>query len=309
MMAPGGLYPHFADHGQLGKAKPFWNTSLDLMNQSYGEAIYPVKENYNTVTGLFFCGDYFHTVLQMNRKKELKKVPGQKLHFWDPQAQVLVVRDDPKAEVPFSFAFKGGHNHELHNHNDVGSFVVGVGNALHLGDPGVGSYNVDRRVSASRSLIHPVPIPNGVEQGEGWAFKGTVLAVENDDRHNMVHLDIKAAYFPDADLKKLDRKVVYDRKKREITITDSCELNKPGTYELPLPSFEKFKEVSPGVWTVGGLRIEIRGTGGELEFQLRKPQVKLRTQKSFVMLVCKFKEKVKSCTISLKITPLKESKK
>ena len=304
MMAPGGLYPHFADHGQLGKAGPFEDKLLDLMNQSYGEAIYPVKEDYNPVNGLFFCGDYFYTVMQMDRKKDLKKVPGPKPYFWDPQAQILVVRDDPQAKTAFSFAFKGGHNHELHNHNDVGSFVVGVGNAIHLGDPGVGTYNVDRKVSASRSLIHPVPVPNGVEQGEGWAFRGKVLAVENDDRHSMVHLDFAAAYFPDAGLKKLERKVVYDRKKRVITITDVCEMNQPGTYELPLPSFKDFKEVSPGVWTAGGLRIEIRGIGGELEYRLQKPQVKLRTQKGFIMLVSKFKDKVQKCGMTVTITPL-----
>lgn len=309
MMAPGGLYPHFADYGQLGKATPFWDKELDLMNQAFGEDIYNVKEKYNPVNGVFFCGDYFYTMLQISWQKELKKVPGPKLYFWDPEAQVLVARDNPKAKVPLSFAFKGGNNHELHNHNDVGSFVVGIGKAIHLGDPGVGSYNVDRKVSASRSLIHPVPIPNGVEQGEGWAYKGKVLAVENDNLHSMVHLDCKAAYFPDADLKKLDRKVVYDREKRLITITDCCELNKPGTYELPLPSFEEFKNISPGVWTLGRLRIEIKGIGGELEYRLQKPQVKLRTQKGFTMLVCKFKGKVKSCGIRLKITPLEESNK
>ena len=303
MMAPGGLYPHFADYGLEGKARAFWDKDLDLMNQAFGENIYPVPPDYNPVTGVVLCGDYFATLLQMNRKKDLKTPDPEKPYFWDPEAQVLVARDKPKADNPFSFAFKGGHNRELHNHNDVGSFVVGLGKSIQLGDPGVGVYNVGWNVSASRSRIHPVPLPNNVEQGEGPAYRGTVLAVENDDRHSMVHLDFKAAYFPGADLKKLDRKVVYDREKRVVTIIDSCELNQPGTYELPLPSFEEFKEVSPGVWTAGGLRIEIRGTGGELEFQLRKPQVKLRTRKIFTMLICKFKGKVKSCSMTVTITP------
>lgn len=302
MMAPGGLYPHFADHGQEGKARPFWNKELDRMNQAFGENIYPVPENYTTVTGLFFCDDYFSVLLQMNRKKNLKKVPGQKLYFWDPQAQVLVARDEPNAEVPFSFAFKGGHNGELHNHNDVGSFVVGVGKKLHLGDPGVGVYNVARKISAIRSIFHPVPLPNGQEQRSGAAFAGKVLAVENDDLHSMVHLDIKSAYPAKADLKKLERKVVYDRKMKVITISDVCEFNKPGTYALPLPSFEDFKELSPGVWTAGSLRVEVKGIGGELEIRVEKPEVKLRTKKMFSMLVCKFKGKVQTCGMTVALT-------
>ena len=163
---------------------------------------------------------------------------------------------------------------------------------------------MDRKYSSRRSIFHPVPLPDGQEQRGGAGFAGKVLAVENDDLHSMVQLDLKSAYPAEAGLKKLERKAVYDRKKKVITISDVCEFDKPRTYELPLPSFEDFKEILPGVWTAGGLRIEIKGTGGELAFRVEKPEVKLRTGKMFSMLVCKFKEKVQTCGMTLTITPL-----
>ena len=67
--------------------------------------------------------------------------------------------------------------------------------------------------------------------------------------------------------------------------------------------FENITLILLGVWTAGGLRIEIKGTGGELEFRLQKPQVKLRTRKGFTMLICKFKDKVKSCGMTVTVAP------
>ena len=106
---------------------------------------------------------------------------------------------------------------------------------------------------------------------------------------------------------KLERLAVYDRRLKKITITDSCELKEPGTYELPLASFEEFKELSPGVWTAGGLRIEIKGTGGDLEYSIQSSGVKLRTAKTFRLLNCRFKGMIQKCCMTVTITPLDQS--
>ena len=47
-------------------------------------------------------------------------------------------------------AIKGGNNNEHHNHNDVGSFVVAIGSAAPLLDPGAEIYTA-RTFSPSRS--------------------------------------------------------------------------------------------------------------------------------------------------------------
>jgi len=54
---------------------------------------------------------------------------------WFPSTQVLIVRSGR-----LTLAVKGGHNGENHNHNDVGSFVVALGGAPVLVDPGRPTY-------------------------------------------------------------------------------------------------------------------------------------------------------------------------
>ena len=62
---------------------------------------------------------------------------------------------------------KGGHNAEMHNHNDVGSYTVVIGDQPVLADPGTEIYTkrtfTEHRYDSPvlNSYGHPVPVIGG----------------------------------------------------------------------------------------------------------------------------------------------------
>lgn len=85
------------------------------------------------------------------------------------------------AENPPVVAFKAGHNQELHNHNDIGSFTVAAGETVFICDAGAGVYTRET-FSKQRyndrfigSYGHDVPLLAGKEQGTGAKFSGKIL--------------------------------------------------------------------------------------------------------------------------------------
>ena len=100
----------------------------------------------------------------------------------------------------FSFAAKAGNNRELHNHNDVGSFMLVVGNEIPLSDLGCSEYtkdyfndNVRYTLLTNSSRGHSLPIIDGKYQMFGAEYKAAnVLATENG-----FFLNIEGAYEKD----------------------------------------------------------------------------------------------------------------
>jgi len=119
----------------------------------------------------------------------------------------------------YSFAIKGGHNGEEHNHNDIGSFVLCADDRVLLCDLGAPQYsrftlsveNYDKVLEKS-SKGHTVPLVNGETQGWGKEYTGK-LSVDGD----AVTVDMKNAYKKKPD--KLIRKITLHDD--EITLCDS----------------------------------------------------------------------------------------
>lgn len=85
----------------------------------------------------------------------------------------------------YSFTVKGGHNDEMHNHNDVGAFSLLHGGRRLIADLGAGHYTQQYFVPKFRysdetfvtiSEGHSVPIVDGKGQGTGKEYYGTVLS-------------------------------------------------------------------------------------------------------------------------------------
>lgn len=91
-----------------------------------------------------------------------------------PNAQWLT-----KRTASYGFAAKGGHNGEMHNHNDVGSFIFAKNGRQLLVDVGSGLYTrqyfSDERyeIFEPSSRSHNVPVVNGEYQLPGRDYSAT----------------------------------------------------------------------------------------------------------------------------------------
>ncbi|MBQ9009411.1 MAG: heparinase II/III family protein [Clostridia bacterium] len=148
-------------------------------------------------------------------------VTGTRSDVWLPDLQVRVVR-----RGGMTLAVKGGHNGESHNHNDVGSFILFDDGKPLIIDAGNMTYTA-RTFSEERytlwnvrSLYHNVPIIGGCEQLAGRQYRaGRVQAVTNG-----LTLGLEAAYGPEAELQRYDRRCELD--KDMLVICDRLTLNR-----------------------------------------------------------------------------------
>lgn len=137
-------------------------------------------------------------------------------HDWYDEMGWMISRldADPKA---LRLAAKGGHNDEMHNQNDVGSFMVVSGGKVVLTDPGRGRYSKayfgpERYENFfASSLGHSVPVINGQQQAAGRAHAASVIEHVHSDAADRLVLDMAAAYPEAADLEKLQRSVSLKR--------------------------------------------------------------------------------------------------
>lgn len=133
--------------------------------------------------------DIFREILWMDT--DYTKAAEQKGVSYFDDAQWYINRQEK-----FSFAAKGGHNYEPHNHNDLGSFMIAVGDDIPLADLGAPEYIKydhydDRKVNLNfSSKGHSVPIINGEYQALGENFKAIVTKKDN----NLFSLDLQGAY-------------------------------------------------------------------------------------------------------------------
>ncbi len=151
-------------------------------------------------------------------------------------------------EQEFSVAIKAGHNNEMHNHNDVGSFTVAYNGRPYFLDPGVETYT-RRTFSAERymsdmlnSYGHQVPFIAGQRQSGGQASNGTFIKQDFTDEEDTVVIDYKNAYLTVLELKALTRTLVFNRKSMTTTVQDKVEFTTPTTFETALVTYSKLFE-------------------------------------------------------------------
>lgn len=125
-------------------------------------------------------------------------------------------------------AIKGGHNDEPHNHNDVGSFLYGIGKELFLTDLGAGEYVKeyfsDGRygIFCNRSLGHNVPLICGLEQKNGKEYAATGFTAVEEELVGECSMELVGAY-DTCVVKRFSRKAIFDKRNGELTICDAFE--------------------------------------------------------------------------------------
>ncbi|WP_043589534.1 heparinase II/III family protein [Geminisphaera colitermitum] len=143
--------------------------------------------------------------------------PAPGLRDWFPDGGALVVRRATPV-TGLAAAFKGGHNNQPHNHNDLGSFVIVCDGESVLSDLGVDAYVKDtfssKRYTSSvmNSFGHPVPLVAGKLQRTGADAHAETVRTGFTDACDLWEIDITSAYAPDVpSLEKLTRTFIYTR--------------------------------------------------------------------------------------------------
>ncbi len=194
-----------------------------------------------------------------------------------PEAMWLTKRTEK-----YGFAAKAGHNAEMHNHNDVGSFIFAKGGRQLLMDVGSGIYTRQYFSKERYSIFEPssrshsVPIIDGEYQLVGRDAAATDVSYER----GCFRMDLAGAYSTGA-VKSLKRIFTMDDDK--VVMTDLYDMTGEAAVVERIVTYVKPEVKDDGVIFIGDCRLSWRGNatlkvntemgaGGEcylLDFTLR----------------------------------------
>lgn len=188
-------------------------------------------------------------------------------------SEVIVLRD---TRQKLSLAVKAGHNNEYHNHNDVGSYVLLLNDMLVNCDPGLEAYT-SRTFSKRRyesdllnSRGHAVPLVAGRMQGTGKEFKGKILKYSSENGINEIVIDLKPAYDVDG-LEVLERKIVFNRKKRVVSVCDTVKFKSHSKFGTALITYQNIDVIGNDKIIIknkeNSVAVNVSATGGRVNIK------------------------------------------
>lgn len=202
-----------------------------------------------------------------NHASELRSaIPGGDvvgLRTYYPESQVLVSRPNPGGRL--AITIKGGGN-TTHSHNDLGSFVIGLGSVQPVGDPGGPSYYTASTFSNHRlqsrllnSYGHPVPVIDGHLQLDATKVTAQVVDTKFTDKQDTIIINATNAY----DTPRLHQYLRTMRYSRQgagsIEIEDSFDLTGPADIEESLPTHGNWRQIDSKTleFTTGAERLRV----------------------------------------------------
>lgn len=235
------------------------------------------------------------------------------LRTFFPEGGVLISRTVGR-NPPFAVALKGGHNDEPHNHNDLGSFSVYLGNDQMICDPG-GEVYTSRTFSKRRydstvlsSYGHAVPLIGGRQQVPGRQAQAHIVATNFAEKADIFTLDLRTAYDV-PEIKKLERTFVFQRgESPSLVVRDEFVFSRPTTFETALVIWGQAKQLDEHTLEVrdgdGVLRVEIEAPGRayKIEQEILKEDMLYRRQP--VRIGISFSEKMTDGVVSLRFLPV-----
>jgi hypothetical protein len=218
-----------------------------ILTQAFGTLVWPEiydsrTEALNLLTGgvAEFSLRAFGQAQKSNRKGGFDTLPPT---TWFENAQVLVSRGvDKETKKRLVLTAKGGHNAELHNHNDIGAYNLYLNGKIMTGDPSGEIYtrrtfSKDRYVSdVLNSYGHPVPMIAGKLQSPGREFEAEIISTSFSPEKDVLVVNLAKAYAI-AELKSLVRTFTYDKKAMTITVTDEAEMTTPCEFDTPIITY------------------------------------------------------------------------
>lgn len=310
-----GIYPALADCSV--RAQPSSHL-MYFLSRRFGLGLRSWEQTDTVSTGSLYHSMMYsfpNSASQTPPVQKASKGPG--IRSWFEHAGVLICRPASGSSCRLAVALKGGHNAEHHNHNDVGSFIVVLGDKPLLLDPG-GEVYTRRTFSGRRyesnvlnSFGHPVPIVAGKYQRTGSRALGLVVNKTFTDNTDTLVLDISSVYDV-PELKKLERKYVYSRiGAGSLQVTDEVVFSQPCEFGTAIITFSDWKIISPSTLIVFDseetLRVEIKAAGADFEIRPETINEDVSARKQPTRLGINLKKPVTNALISLTIIPIETS--
>lgn len=203
------------------------------------------KGGVDTYSAWFQLVEWQYMQEEKKEEGENKKVTKLPDYTYFDEFGMVISRG--KQELTLSIAIKAGHNSENHNHMDVGTYSLVLGEDIMTGDIGAPSYIAGAFADdnpARSSWGHPVPRIDNTLQSKGREFKGEIIATEFTENLDRVVMDIKAAYEIPA-LNSLVRTMENDKTGQgTIRITDEFSLSKRVDFGVAIMTLSDYEIVN-----------------------------------------------------------------
>jgi hypothetical protein len=181
---------------------------------------------------------------------------------WFDGIMLAITRENQTCGDGLYLAFKGGHNAESHNHNDVGSIIVFSDNKPIFLDAGCGTYT-KRTFSNERYTIwsmtsdgHNLPSFNGVSQKPIWQARASDPIYCEDS--GKLTLNLTNAYPAEAGLKEYRRSAVLEN--GAVTVTDTVEFLQDGEVAFHYICNQKPTDVTQNSFMLHGRTVHFDDT-------------------------------------------------
>ena len=254
-----GLYPSFADAPL--RSQPDTNLVDFLCKRGLAAAANPRATDELMQARPLFAG-MTYAFCRPPAGSARVEVATPERRTWLADGGVFVGR--PAHPDGLGVAWKGGHNAEHHNHNDVGSTAVYWRGQPILCDPGAmeyvaGTFGADRyRFPVMNSFGHAVPVIDGRLQKTGRDAKAVLVKSQFGDVMDTMTMDMRACYAVPG-LKLSERTWTFSRQQSgALVIEDRFEAEAVMDFSTAL--------IGLGTWRSGGgdNLFVIEGTGNHL---------------------------------------------
>tara|TARA_R110002124_G_scaffold124635_12_gene283717 strand:+ start:1231 stop:3147 length:1917 start_codon:yes stop_codon:yes gene_type:complete len=233
---------------------------------------------YNTISLLGSTSDLVADVMYAFPNTASKAAPAKAgnlnyagIRSYFNEAGILTVRPMTGIKGNFGAVLKGGKNDEHHNHNDLGSYTIAIGDEVLMGDPGLipytaktfGPQRYDYKTLASYG--HPVPLVAGQQQRTGNEAEAKIVRAEFTDKQDLFDMDITSAYNV-ASLKSLIRKFDYQRVNNiSLKVSDVFQFSEAQIFETAIITRSSWQHDADG-------QIVLQGKRGKLIANLQVPE-------------------------------------
>lgn len=307
-----GIYPAFADTSPGSKPSGY---IVDFLNERFKLGLEASPESGRILNKGLLFEDMMYAFPLPYEKKMTGNPVQVGVRSWFDASRLLICRPAKGSQSRLATAIIGNDNGVNHNHNDVGSFIVVLGNQSPILDAGGETYTA-RTFSARRyesnalnSFGHCCPLVAGKMQDAGAKARAVTLKTDFTDAQDTLLFDIRSAYSV-PDLKTLTRQYVYSRQgEGSLTVTDEVAFGAPESYETALITCGKWQQTGPTTLKIedGGeaIQVEIETGGKPFEVKATTIEEHVHTKTLPTRLGIALKDPAAQATVSMKITPVK----